>query len=263
MITKKKKIVLLVGAAALVGSAAFAMTGTGNAGQRQGNASSRCNQLASLASEHQRFIANEQANPNANSRARIARSQAIIGQIRQQQQSAGCNNRQGGGAQGGGRQGGGGQGAQRGGNGRCNQLASLASEHQRFIANEQANPNANSRARIARSQAIIGQIRQQQQSAGCNNRQGGGAQGGGQAGQVVCKGSTVTLSGEGGAPAASSNQFPEGTRLRVTNLNNNRSTTVKVNAPSGSCVLLNNAAFEQVREQGKNVIQNVRVERVG
>ena len=180
MITKKKKIVLLVGTAALVGSAAFAMAGTGNAGQRQGNESSRCNQLARLEVDHQRFIANERANPNANSRARIARSQAIIGQIRQQEQSAGCN-----------------------GSGRR------------------------------------------------------------QASQVVCKGSTVTLSGEGGAPAASSNQFPEGTRLRVTNLDNNRSTTVKVNAPSGSCVLLNNAAFEQVRKPGQNVIRNVRVERVG
>ncbi|MFK4227542.1 hypothetical protein [Streptomyces sp. NPDC019890] len=261
MITKKKKIVLLVGTAALVGGAAFAMAGTGNAGQRQGNESSRCNQLARLKADHQRFIANERANPNANSRARIARSQAIIGQIRKQEQSAGCNNRQGGGGQGaqrgGNRQGGGGQGAQRGGNGRCNQLARLKADHQRFIANERANPNVNSRARIARSQAIIGQIRQQEQSAGCN---GSGRR---QAGQVVCKGSTVTLSGEGGAPAASSNQFPEGTRLRVTNLDNNRSTTVKVNSPSGSCVLLNNAAFEQVREQGKNVIQNVRVERVG
>lgn len=181
MITKKKKIVLLVGTTALVGSAAFAMTGTGNAYQRQGNESSRCNGLARLGADHQRFIANERANPNVNSRARIANSIAAIRQIRQQQQ----------------------------------------------------------------------------QSAGCN---GSGRR---RAAQVVCAGSTVTLSGEGGAPAASSDQFPAGTQLRVTNLDNNRSTTVEVNSPSGSCVLLNNAAFEQVREPGKNVIRNVRVERVG
>ncbi|MFF3403434.1 hypothetical protein ACFYW6_33660 [Streptomyces sp. NPDC002659] len=180
MITKKKKVVLLVGTAALVGSAALAMTGTGNAGQRQGNQLSRCNGLARLGADHQRFIANERANPNVNSRERIANSIAAIRQIRQQQQSAGCN-----------------------GSGRR------------------------------------------------------------QASQVVCAGSTVTLSGEGGAPAASSNQFPAGTQLRVTNLDNNRSTTVEVNSPSGSCVLLNNAAFEQVREPGRNVIRNVRVERVG
>ncbi|MFD9223701.1 hypothetical protein ACFWDI_27735 [Streptomyces sp. NPDC060064] len=255
MITKKKKIVLLVGTAALVGSAAFAMTGTGNAGQRQGNESSRCNGLTRLAADHQRFIANERANPNVNSRARIANSTAAIRQIRQQQQSAGCNGsgrRQA--VPPGDRQGG---GAQRGGRGRCNGLARLKADHQRFIANERAKPNVNSRARIANSTAAIRQIRQQQQSAGCN---GAGRR---QAGRVVCAGSTVTLSGEGGAPAASSNQFPAGTQLRVTNLDNNRSTTVKVNSPSGSCVLLNNAAFEQVREPGRNVIRNVRVERVG
>ena len=73
----------------------------------------------------------------------------------------------------------------------------------------------------------------------------------------------MTLSGEGGAPAASSNQFPAGTRLRVTNLDNNRSTIVEVNSVSGSCALLNNAAFEQVREPGKFLIRNARIERVG
>lgn len=82
-------------------------------------------------------------------------------------------------------------------------------------------------------------------------------------GEVVCAGSTVTLSGEAGAPAASSNQFPVGTRLKVTNLDNNKSTTVQVTSPSGSCALLNNAAFEQVREPGKFLIRRARIERVG
>jgi len=86
---------------------------------------------------------------------------------------------------------------------------------------------------------------------------------GGASGQVVCAGSTVTLSGEGGAPAASSNQFPAGTRLKVTNLDNNKSTTVSVTGVSGSCTLLNNAAFEQVREPGKFLIRRARIERVG
>ncbi|KOV22010.1 hypothetical protein ADK90_10965, partial [Streptomyces sp. XY413] len=35
------------------------------------------------------------------------------------------------------------------------------------------------------------------------------------------------------------------------------------NGPSGSCVLLNNAAFDKVREPGKNLIRRARVERVG
>lgn len=73
----------------------------------------------------------------------------------------------------------------------------------------------------------------------------------------------MTLSGEGGAPAASSNQFPVGTTLKVTNLDNNKSTTVKVASASGSCALLNNAAFEQVREPGKFLIRKARIERVG
>ncbi|WP_446459400.1 hypothetical protein [Streptomyces nojiriensis] len=82
-------------------------------------------------------------------------------------------------------------------------------------------------------------------------------------GEVVCQGSTVTLSGEGGAPAASSGTFPVGTKLKVTNLDNGKATTVTVNGPSGSCALLNNAAFETVREPGKNLIRRARIERVG
>ncbi|MEU4242984.1 hypothetical protein [Actinoplanes sp. NPDC026619] len=81
--------------------------------------------------------------------------------------------------------------------------------------------------------------------------------------EVVCKGSTVTLSGEGGAPFASSGTFPLGTVLKVTNLDNNQSITVKVETTSGSCVLLNNAAFEQVREPGKFLIRRAIIERVG
>jgi hypothetical protein len=81
-------------------------------------------------------------------------------------------------------------------------------------------------------------------------------------GEVVCAGATVTLSGEAGAPAASSSQFPVGTQLKVTNLDNNKSITVGVTGPSGSCVLLNNAAFEQVREPGKFLIRRAVIEKV-
>jgi hypothetical protein len=51
--------------------------------------------------------------------------------------------------------------------------------------------------------------------------------------------------------------------LKVTNLDNNASTTVEVTSVSGSCVLLNNAAFEQVREPGKFLIRRAVIERVG
>ncbi|MBM0239015.1 hypothetical protein JNW88_21150 [Micromonospora sp. ATA32] len=77
----------------------------------------------------------------------------------------------------------------------------------------------------------------------------------------ACQGS-VTFSAEGGAPGATSDRFPVGTRLRVTNLDNNRTATVTVTGPSGSCVLLNAAAMELVREPGKNVIRRNLVERL-
>jgi hypothetical protein len=38
-------------------------------------------------------------------------------------------------------------------------------------------------------------------------------------------------------------------------LDDNKSITVEVTGPSGSCVLLNNAAFEQVREPGKFLVR--------
>ena len=72
----------------------------------------------------------------------------------------------------------------------------------------------------------------------------------------------MTTSGAGGL-TASSNQFPKGTMLKVTNLDNNKSTTVKVTSVSGSCVLLNNTAFEEVREPGKFLIRRALIEKVG
>ncbi|MET8559932.1 hypothetical protein ABZV75_04715 [Streptomyces flaveolus] len=168
----------------------------------------------------------------------------------------------------------------------CQGLATTLGNNERFIADEKAKPDAQSAARIANRQAVIEQIKVQQKASGCTvgesaqgsqaaqggdagqgaGQQAGGAQqGGGQqtAGKQVCKGSTVTLSGEGGAPAASSDQFPAGTTLKVTNLDNNKSTTVKVTSASGSCVLLNDAAFEQVREPGKFLVRRAVIEKVG
>ena len=66
-----------------------------------------------------------------------------------------------------------------------------------------------------------------------------------------------------GAPAASSGTFPIGTTLKVTNLDNNKSITVKVTETSGSCALLNDAAFNQIHEAGKFLIRHATIERVG
>jgi hypothetical protein len=172
----------------------------------------------------------------------------------------------------------------------CAGLDTALQNNLTFIAGQQANPDAQSAARIANRQAVVDLIQQRRQVAGCtanvaagngqaaqapaqapaqqapaqqNQNQNQSAVDTGAVGDVVCAGSTVTLSGEGGAPAASSNQFPAGTKLKVTNLDNSKSTTVEVTSVSGSCTLLNNAAFEQVREPGKFLIRRARIERVG
>ncbi|WP_105973961.1 RlpA-like double-psi beta-barrel domain-containing protein [Streptomyces geranii] len=178
----------------------------------------------------------------------------------------------------------------------CQGLATALGNNQTFIAGQKAAPDAQSAARIVNREAVIAQIKVQQEASGCVV--GESAQDSQPAapdapaapanpaapatqspaptqtaapadpappgdGQQVCDGSTVTLSGEGGAPAASSNQFPAGTKLRVTNLDNDKSTTVEVTSVSGSCALLNNAAFEQVREPGKFLIRRALIEKVG
>jgi hypothetical protein len=165
-----------------------------------------------------------------------------------------------------------------------------------FIADQQAHPTGVSAANIQNRQQVIANINVTRKAAGCTeaapsgpsngapavpsaqppaqppansgggnagNAGSGGAANGTGAGQVVCKGNTVTLSGEAGAPAASSGTFPIGTTLKVTNLDNNKSITVKVTAPSGSCALLNDAAFNQIHEAGKLLIRHAVIERVG
>ena len=170
----------------------------------------------------------------------------------------------------------------------CQGLATALGNNQRFIEGQRSAPDAQSAARIANREAVIAQIKVQQEASGCavgesaQDSQAATGQpsqaasapasapatqappaGNAASGQQVCNGSTVTLSGEGGAPAASSNQFPAGTKLKVTNLDNNKSTTVEVTSVSGSCALLNNAAFEQVREPGKFLIRRALIEKVG
>ncbi|MEV0242885.1 hypothetical protein AB0I06_23555 [Streptomyces sp. NPDC050674] len=179
----------------------------------------------------------------------------------------------------------------------CLGLATALGNNQKFIADQRAAPDAQSEARIANREAVVAEIKRKQEASGCAvgesaqdsqtaqpsqpappaqppaasdqpsqpaaSGPAGNTGGGAAAGQQVCNGSTVTLSGEGGAPAASSNQFPAGTKLKVTNLDNNKSTTVEVTSVSGSCALLNNAAFEQVREPGKFLIRRALIEKVG
>ncbi|PJM97271.1 hypothetical protein [Streptomyces sp. CB01373] len=228
-VSTKKKVALLVTAAAVAGGGAFALAATSNAAQPESPRtlsaadSTACQGFATALGNNQKFIEDQRADPDALSEARIANRQEVIEQIKRQQAAAGCT------------------------------VGESAQDSQ---AGQQEAQNGQQNGQGAGQQA--GQENGQQAGAAGN---GGGDVAA--SGQQVCQGSTVTLSGEGGAPAASSNQFPAGTTLKVTNLDNNKAITVKVTSVSGSCVLLNDAAFEEVREPGKFLIRRAVIEKVG
>ena len=230
----KKKIALLVSAAAVAGGGAFVMASTSNAAQSPGPKtlssaadSNVCLGLATALGNNQKFIDGQKASPDAQSAARIANREAVIEQIKVQQKASGCTV---------------GESAQ---------------------GSQSTQPAQNGQQAGGAQQTATAPPAQSAPAGNANGNAGGNAGGAAASGQQVCNGSTVTLSGEGGAPAASSNQFPAGTTLKVTNLDNNKSTTVKVTSVSGSCALLNNAAFEQVREPGKFLIRRALIEKVG
>ncbi|WNM34653.1 hypothetical protein RKE30_31915 [Streptomyces sp. Li-HN-5-11] len=235
-LSTKKKVALLVSAAAVAGGGAFAMAATSNAAQPpaprtlSAGDSTVCQGLATAHGNNDKFIADQKAHPDAQSAARIANREAVVKQIEVQQKAAGCT---------------------------VGESAQGSQAAQDGTAGRQAQNGTAGRQAAGAQQSASAQPSQTGAAAG---NAGAGAAA---SGQQVCKGSTVTLSGEGGAPAASSNQFPAGTTLKVTNLDNNKSTTVKVTSVSGSCVLLNNAAFEQVRESGKFLIRHALIEKVG
>jgi rare lipoprotein A (peptidoglycan hydrolase) len=232
----KKKLALLVSAATVAGGGAFVMANASNAAQTDQSArtkaaqdSSVCQGLATALGNNQRFIEGQRADPDAQSEARIANREAVIAEIERKQEASGCTV---------------GESAQ------GSQAAQPPGDGQ----------DAGQEAGGQEAGQEAGQGAGDQAGEQAGDQAGGGAA---QAGEQVCNGSTVTLSGEGGAPAASSNQFPVGTTLKVTNLDNDKSTTVEVASVSGSCVLLNNAAFEQVREEGKFLIRRALIEKVG
>lgn len=235
-LSTKKKVALFATAAAVAGGGAFAMAATSNAAQSPHNArtlsaadSTVCQGFATALGNNQKFIADQKANPDAQSAARIANREAVIAQIKVTQKAAGC-------------------------------VVGESAQDSQAAAGQQTAPSGNNGNAGKTGNAGMNGSAGKTGNAG-NTGGGGGAATGSK--QQVCKGSTVTLSGEAGAPAASSGDFPAGTTLKVTNLDNNKSTTVKVTSASGSCVLLNNAAFEQVREPGKFLIRRAVIEKVG
>ncbi|MFD5451298.1 hypothetical protein ACWDTR_27860 [Streptomyces sp. NPDC003470] len=230
----KKKIALLVGAASVAGGGAFVTANASNAAQTTQTAQTRsaqdstvCQGLATALGNNLRFIEGQRAAPDAQSEARIANREAVVEEIERKQEASGCA------------------------------VGESAQD------SPTARPPGNGQETGQDTGQDTGQGAGQDTGQETGGQQAGEAGGAAQAGEQVCNGSTVTLSGEGGAPAASSNQFPAGTRLRVTNLDNGRSTTVQVDSVSGSCVLLNDAAFEQVREPGKFLVRRALIEKVG
>lgn len=228
-LSTKKKIAVLAGAAVVAGGGAITMAATSNASQPESARTlstgdpTVCQGLATALGNNLRFIEDQRANPDAQSEARIANREAVVEEIKRKQAASGCTV------------------------GESAQGSQAGQQEQNGQAGEQGGGQAGEQAGG-------------DEQAGDAGNAGGGAAA---SGQQVCQGSTVTLSGEAGPPAASSNQFPAGTTLKVTNLDNNKSTTVEVTSVSGSCVLLNDAAFEQVREPGKFLIRRAVIEKVG
>ncbi|MBT2504750.1 hypothetical protein J7I98_02325 [Streptomyces sp. ISL-98] len=252
-LSRKKKLALLVTAVALAGGTAVVMTGTSQA-------SVACDGLDTALSNNEQFIAGQRANPDAQSEARIANREAVIEEIKRKQAASGCE--VGGGA--GEADAGAGAEAGAGEDGGAGEDAGSGAGADAGVGGD-AGAEAGAGGEAGAGEEAGGEAAQPPaQEPGDAAPASPPAEGGnGGEGEVVCAGSTVTLSGEGGAPSASSNEFPVGTKLKVTNLDNAKSTTVEVTSASGSCALLNNAAFEQVREPGKFLIRKARIERVG
>ncbi|MEO3925256.1 hypothetical protein ABGB07_15500 [Micromonosporaceae bacterium B7E4] len=212
-----------------LGVAAAALLGGALAvGTGLGNAGESCAGLDTALRNNLNFIAGQQTNPDAQSEARIANRQAVVDLIQQRRATAGCT-----------------------ADVRADAPVPPAAPPVAEPTGTPAKPPAQPPKAPAQPPANPGPG---------NGSNGGGSNG---SGEVVCKGSTVTLFNEDAGPAASSGTFPIGTTLKVTNLDNNKSVTVRVTSPSGSCVLLNNAAFEQVREPGKFLIRRPVIERIG
>ncbi|MEW2038704.1 hypothetical protein AB0885_16645, partial [Streptomyces sp. NPDC005534] len=90
-LSTKKKIALLTGAALVAGGGAFALAATSNAASVQNaQTSTVCKGLATALGNNQKFIADQRATPDAQSAARIANREAVIAQIKVQQEASGC-----------------------------------------------------------------------------------------------------------------------------------------------------------------------------
>lgn len=237
---RARKVLIGVAAAALAGTAFAVSTGISSAA----TSGEDCGGLDQALRNNLSFIADQRANPDALSDARIANRQAVVDLINQRREAAGCT-----------------------GDVQAEAPATTAPPTDAADAADDNADNSDGAADDAADDAGnadngADDADNSDDAADDGDNADDAGNSNGAAGEVVCNGSTVTLSGEGGSPAASSGTFPIGTTLRVTNLDNNKSITVEVATTSGSCVLLNNAAFEEVREPGKFLIRRAVIERI-
>ncbi|HEX7303875.1 hypothetical protein [Lentzea sp.] len=86
----------------------------------------------------------------------------------------------------------------------------------------------------------------------------------GPAGKEVCTGRQLSAVASTGPASVTSDQFPAGTSLRITNLSNGRAITVSVTGTGSGCAVLNSAAFDALRStESDTALRRVRVEIVG
>lgn len=165
----RKKAALAVSAALVAGGAAFALASTGNAAPVAQNAQV-CQGLETAIANNQKFIDGQRAAPDAQSEARIANREAVIAEIRRKEAASGCEAGDGAGAQAGsGADDAAGAGAQAGdgADDAAGGMETVTAAPQDTVT---AEPDPTDTA------------------------------GGDAAGEQVCAGSTVTLSGEGARP---------------------------------------------------------------
>jgi hypothetical protein len=149
---RRRASIGLAALVAAVGLAAVAVAlGTG-----RGEAAENCGGLDTALQNNLNFIAAQQAAPDAQSEARIANRLAVVDQIQQRRQAAGCT---------------GDVVAQpidTGGSGEsCAGLDAALRNNLNFIAAQESAPDAQSDARIANRQAVVDLIQQRREAAGC------------------------------------------------------------------------------------------------
>jgi len=145
------------GLVAVLAAAGIAVTAIAlNGGNDEAAAAESCQGLDTALQNNLNFIAAQQASPDAQSEARIANREAVVDQIQQRREVAGC------------------AGAvvaqpiNAGTSGEsCDGLDTALQNNLNFIAAQQASPDAQSAARIENRQAVVDLIEQRRTAAGC------------------------------------------------------------------------------------------------